>query len=270
MNSWFNRFAQAVSRNRAFRAIALRARNAKQGRALALMGNLNAFERRVLSQNGEDGIIGELFARIPNSRFFVEIGVEDGEQCNTALLARYYGWKGLMVEADAAMFRHLQARYRPLPVDVLNLLVTRENIAQALESFNVPKALDLLCIDIDGNDYYVWEALGAYRPSVVVIEYNASFGSAASKTVAYDPQFVWDRTRSYGASITALAKLGHRLGSALVGADCRGINAFFVRRDLLGSAAFLKSRLVKPGGGTCLSGCSRRVPVASLRFEAIA
>jgi hypothetical protein len=238
MKSVFSRLAQAISKNAAFRATALWARNAKQTRALARMGNLNAFERRVFSQNGEDGIIAELFARIPNNRFFVEIGVEDGEQCNTSLLARCYGWKGVMIEADGVMFERLKRRYATLPVAALNLLVSRENIAPALEALAVPKTLDFLSIDIDGNDYYVWEALHSYRASIVVIEYNASFGRTASKTIAYDPSFVWSRTRFYGASLAALAKLGTKLGYALLGTDRRGINAFFVRRDLLGTSGF--------------------------------
>jgi hypothetical protein len=238
MKPLFNRIAQGASKNATFRAISLWARNAKQARALARLADLNAFERRVLSQNGEDGIIAELFTRIPNNRFFVEIGVEDGEQCNTALLARYYGWKGLMIEANAGMFQRLKTRYELVPVNVLNLLVSRENIAQTLEGVDVPKTLDLLCIDIDGNDYYVWEALGAYCASVVVIEYNAAFGATASKTIAYDPEFAWDKSRFYGASLTALAKLGDRLGYGLIGTDRRGINAFFVRRDLLGICGF--------------------------------
>ncbi|HEY6325521.1 MAG TPA: hypothetical protein VIW73_03255 [Candidatus Cybelea sp.] len=192
----------------------------------------------MLSQNGEDGILAELFARIPHHRYFVEIGVEDGEQCNAALLARRYGWRGVMIEADDACFERLSTTYASLPVTCVQLLVDRENVGAAFDAAGVPRSLDLLSIDIDGNDYYVWEALRSFSPSVVVIEYNASFGPRKSVTIEYNPQHGWQRTRYYGASLTALAKLGARLGYGLIGTDRRGINAFFVRRDLLPICGF--------------------------------
>jgi hypothetical protein len=238
MLSPFSRLAQAVSKNPVFREVSLRARNAKQAAAVKRLRDINAFERRVFSQNGEDGVIAELFARIPHNRYFVEIGVEDGQQCNGAVLARHYGWEGLMIEADSQMCQRLQENYESLPVSWLELQVTRENIAPVLEKLGIPKALDLLCIDIDGNDYYVWEALEGYAASVVVIEYNASFGRDACKTIAYNPEHVWRKDRYYGASLAALVKLGARLGYALVGTERRGINAFFVRRDLLAVCGF--------------------------------
>ncbi len=179
-----------------------------------------------------------MFARIPNNRYFVEIGVEDGEQCNAALLARHYGWRGIMIEADDACFNRLEATYAPLPVTCLRMLVDRENIGPALSAAGVSKTFDLLSIDVDGNDYYIWEALSSFSPSVVVIEYNATFGPTKSTTIKYNPEHTWKRNRYYGASLAALAKLGGRLGYALLGTDRRGVNAFFVRRDLLSMCGF--------------------------------
>ena len=234
-----SRLARSASNNGTLRRISLAARDARRKAAIRDFSNINAFERRVYSQNGEDGIIGELFARIPGRKLFVEIGVEDGLQCNAALLSRHYGWKGVMVEADAECFRKLQRNYSTFSnVTCLRLLVDRENISPALSSLGIPKQLDLLCIDIDGNDYYVWDALKDYRASVVVIEYNATFGPEVSRTIAYDPSHFWQRTRYYGASLKALQRLGERLGYALLATDRRGINAFFVRRDLLATCGF--------------------------------
>jgi hypothetical protein len=235
---FFSRIAQAVSNNRLFRRLALELRDAKQRTAFRRFRDLNAYEKRILSQNGEDGIISELFSRIPHERRFVEIGVEDGAQCNTALLARHYGWTGVMIEADAQMFERLQTAFASFPVTCLNLFVSRENIAAALNAAGVPSRFDLLSIDIDGNDYYVWEALEEYEPSVVILEYNASFGPRASKTIAYNPAHTWRKDRYYGASLTALQRLGKRLGYALIGTDRRGVNSFFVRKDLLGLCGF--------------------------------
>jgi hypothetical protein len=233
-----NHLAKSVSKNAAFRWAALLARDGKQRAALKRLRNLNAYERRTLSQNGEDGIISELFARIPHNRYFVEIGVEDGEQCNTALLARHYGWTGLMIEADEAQFKRLAITYDSLPVKCIQMLVDRDNIAPALRAAGTPERFDLLSIDIDGNDYYVWEATASFSPSVVVIEYNASFGPRASRTIEYNPSHSWRKDRYYGASLMALADLGRRLGYALIGTDRRGINAFFIRRDLLPASGF--------------------------------
>jgi hypothetical protein len=238
LNDLVGSIARATSRNPAFRHMALAARDAKQHAAIRRLASLNSFERRVLSQNGEDGIIAELFARIPHHRYFVEIGVEDGSQCNTAVLARHYGWRGLMIEADPAMFERLKASYEAFPVRCTHLLVDRDNVAPVLRQSGVPHQFDLLSIDIDGNDYYVWEALAQFSPSVVVIEYNASFGRHASKVIAYNPKHSWSRNQYYGASLKALATLGERLGYALLGTDRRGINAFFVRRDLLRACGF--------------------------------
>jgi hypothetical protein len=236
--TYVGRFARALSQSKMFRSVALRARDRKQARAVRRLRSLNSYEERVFSQNGEDGIIKELFSRIPHNRYFVEIGVEDGTQCNAAFLARVYGWRGLMVEADRDMFLRLKGTFGGLAVQCVNEYVDRDNIAPLFERYDVPRKLDLLSIDIDGNDYYVWEATANFKPSVAVIEYNASLGPDASKTIQYNPSHVWRHDRYYGASLAALAHLGKRLGYALIGTDRRGVNSFFVRRDLLGACGF--------------------------------
>ena len=136
------------------------------------------------------------------------------------------------------MFARLQSTYGSVPVTCINDFVTRENIVSSLRGALVPEQLDLLSIDIDGNDYHVWEATQPFRPSVVIVEYNASFGPSASTTIAYNAKHTWRRDRYYGASLAALKKLGNRLGYALLGKDRRGINSFFVRRDLLEKCGF--------------------------------
>jgi hypothetical protein len=216
---------------------ALRARAREKSLATAL--SLETFEERWTSQHGEDGILRELFARIPNDRFFVEFGVENGSECNAALLAQRYGWSGVFIEANDRHFVELQARYSGIPaVRCVRAFVTRENIANIFRANDVPLEPDLLSIDIDGNDYWVWEALEEYRPKIVVIEYNATLGAERSVTIPYDPDHVWALDHFFGASLTALCKLGERLGYALIGTECSGVNAFFVRRDLLEMSGF--------------------------------
>ena len=97
----------------------------------------------------------------------------------------------------------------------------------------VPTEFDLLSIDIDGNDYWVWESLHVYKPRLVIIEYNSSYPPPQKMVIPYNPSFTWDGTDYFGASLTSLALLGTRLGYALLGTDSRGVNAFFIREDLL-------------------------------------
>ena len=211
----------------------------RRAAGLFVSDTINAYERRESSQNGEDGILHELFRRIGSERgFFVEFGVEDGRQCNTAALVRA-GWRGVMIEGDPEKFRGLAATYADTPaVRTVNAFVTAENIAELFAEHGVPTEFDLLSIDIDGNDYWVWEALAAYRPRAVVIEYNGAHPPPERWVMAYDPRHRWGDDTYYGASLASLAALGARLGYALVGTDQRGINAFFVRDDLLAAAGF--------------------------------
>jgi hypothetical protein len=101
-----------------------------------------------------------------------------------------------------------------------NSFVTAENIEELLAAAKVPKSLDLLSIDIDRNDYWVWKAIKSFSPRVVVIEYNAVFPPEISWVVNYEPTSYWDGTSHFGASLKALERLGS--------------NAFFVRNDLVG------------------------------------
>ena len=198
-------------------------------------------EFRVSSQNGEDGLLAFIFSEIGvTNRRFVEFGVGDGRECNCANLAVWFGWSGLMLESDAAAARRARKHYDRLGRRAGNIVrvqrahVTVENINETISDAGTRGEIDLLSIDIDGNDYWLWEAIDAIEPRVVVIEYNASFG-LRSTSVPYDPGFVrFRRHRSgwyHGASLAALAKLGERKGYDLVGADSRGVNAFFVRAD---------------------------------------
>ena len=203
-------------------------------------GSLEAVEARVYSQNGEDGIVAWLLAQVgaPN-RTFVEFGIEDGTECNTANLSRTFGWSGLLLEADTAQAERARRFYAGFPgVRVVTARVTPENIDALLREHG-PGDADVLSLDIDGNDLWVWRAITAIEPRVVAIEYNSTFGPSRSVTVPYAEGF--DRYREHvsgfyhGASLAALARVGGDKGYALVGCDSRGANAFFVRRGLLGA-----------------------------------
>ena len=231
-----------------------RVARARHLRALARFSDLNAFERKIYSQNGEDGILHELLFRVGRDRYFVEFGVWDGSECNTALLAEWYGWHGLLIEGDPILAEGLRSRHRVREDDVKVMceFITRENIVDLFRRGGVPEEFDFLSIDIDGNDYWVWEALDAYRPRVVVIEYNGSLPAQSFWIMRYNPAHEWDKTLYYGASLAALEHLGLQKGYALLGTDSVGINAFFVRRDLLLASRFPERTAAqayrRPGG----------------------
>lgn len=200
---------------------------------------INEFEARTSSQNGEDGILAEIVRRLRiGAGFFVEFGVQDGSVCNTALLAAG-GWAGVYIEADAADSERLARRYASSSrVKTCREFVTAENIAEIFSRAGVPREFDVLSIDIDGNDYWVWRALSTYRPRIVVIEYNAEHPPPERWVMKYDPAHRWDKTTYYGASLASLTALADGLGYALVGTEKTGVNAFFVRKDLVRDAGF--------------------------------
>ena len=193
-------------------------------------------EFQVCSQNGEDGILAEIFRRIgTKDRTFLEIGVGNGRENNTAyLLAK--GWSGCWVEGDrqfsGEIRNHFRSRISEGSLKLIELFVSAENISPTLKSHGVPEELDLLSIDVDQNTYWIWSALSHLRARVVVVEYNATLPPSFDWKVEYDPRACWDGTFRYGASLKAYETLGHRLGYHLVGCDLHGINAFFVRQDL--------------------------------------
>lgn len=200
---------------------------------------LSRYERRVFSQGGEDGIIAEIFRRIgAGNKVFLECAPGDGLECNT-LYRLTEGWTGLWVESDPKHVRAIRQAFRKKLGDgALRLQsehITAENIESILDGASLPPEFDMLSIDLDRNDYWVWSKISRYRPRAVVIEYNAIFPPGCRWVVEYDPQAVWDKTSNFGASLTALERLGAEKGYKLVGCTLAGTNAFFVRDDLVGS-----------------------------------
>lgn len=191
---------------------------------------------QVNSRADDDGMIREIFRRIgTESRVFLEIGVGDGLENNTAFLLAQ-GWTGYWLDAGDDFQRRpeLQPFLSTGQLRATAAFVTRENAAELARRLGVPPSLDLLSIDIDQNTYYVWEALRDLRPRAAVIEYNASIPPDLDWKVRYAADRIWDRTFNFGAGLKALERLGTELGYCLVGCDMTGANAFFVRRDLVG------------------------------------
>ena len=195
--------------------------------------NLRNFDKKVFSQNGEDGIIGEIFRRIGTTdRFFVEFGVQDGIQCCTRNLLENNSWSGVWIECSKKLASDACSQFMQFPIKIVNQFLTAENIVSVFEQAEVPLEFDLMVIDVDGNDYWMWNALvNQFHPRVVIIEYNATFGPTAQWVMPYDPNHRYDETAYFGASLSAYAEFAHRHDYCLVGCDAVGVNAFFVRKD---------------------------------------
>jgi len=193
---------------------------------------------KAYSQHDEDGLVAEVFRRIGvGAGTFVELGVGAGLENNTLALL-LGGWRGLWIDANEEDTEKACTRLSRYIDDgrlrVEHHFVTRDNVDGLLASAAPNKEPDLLSIDIDGNDYWVWQAVSSIRPRVVIIEYNATWFPPLAMTIAYDESFRWDGTNYFGASLKALEILGRQKGYHLVGCDFSGTNAFFVRQDLCG------------------------------------
>jgi hypothetical protein len=197
---------------------------------------LERFGHKVYSQNDEDGIIAEIFRRIgTTNRAFLEFGVEDGIECNTHLLI-HAGWSGVWAEANRNYAQSIRSRFK-LAIDTGHLklverLISQENINQTIQELELPLDLDLLSIDIDLNDYWVFKALQVARPRVVVIEYNGKFPPPMRRVVPYSADRQWDGTDYHGCSLQSLTDLAAAKGYQLVGCNITGANAFLVRTEL--------------------------------------
>jgi len=196
------------------------------------------FEGQVYSQNGEDGIISEIFHRIgTTNRFFVEIGTSTGLENNTALLL-LDEWKGLWVEgcqeANKKAAYHWADAISSGRLKTITAMVTAENFQEMLKENEAPEEMDLLSLDIDRNTFYAFEKMTEYRPRVLILEYNGVFPMGSQWGIEYKADEGWDGTHRFGAALKKYEIEAKAKGYSLVGCENTGANAFFVRDDLLG------------------------------------
>lgn len=201
---------------------------------------LRDHEFKVYSQWGEDGIIQYLVRRLDIAcKTFVEFGVESYVESNTRFLLRNDNWSGLVIDGSESNIDFIRKDniYWRHDLTAVQSFITRDNINRLISEHGLRGEIGLLSVDIDGNDYWVWEAIDVVDPVIVVVEYNARFGADRAVTVPYDAGFVRAKAHPsmiyYGASLKAFHKLAARKGYALVGCNSAGNNAFFVRRDAM-------------------------------------
>src|SRR4029077_2583078 len=211
--------------------------------------SLRDAEFKVFSQFGDDGIIQYLLHRLsPLPDSFVEFGVEDYRESNTPLLLLNDNWRGLILDGSQKHIDQIQRgeTYWRHTLTARCAFITRENINDLIRESGFTGEIGLLSIDIDGNDYWVWEKLDAVNPVIAIVEYNSIFGPDLAVTIPYDSNFARHKVhfsgQFWGASLSALDLLAKRKGYSLVGCNSGGNNAYFVRNDKIGNL-----RVLEPG-----------------------
>jgi len=183
--------------------------------------DLIKYEKKIYSQNGEDGITLEIIKRLNIvNGFYVEFGTQNGSECNTRVLREKYNWKGLLMDGS----------HQNDNINLKKEFITRENILTLFNKHNVPKNFNLLSIDIDFNDFYVLhKILQNYSMDMIILEYNAYFHPNEDSIIKYDPNGGWDGTNYFGASLLSFTKLLNKFDYSLIYTEKKGVNAFFVK-----------------------------------------
>jgi len=221
-------------------------RNIRKGESVT---SLRDVEFKVFSQFGDDGIIQYLIHRLaPLPDSFVEFGVENYRESNTRFLLLNDNWRGLVLDGNQNYVDQIQhdAIYWRHTLTATHAWITRDNINHLLRDAGFHGQVGLLSIDIDGNDYWVWEKLDTVDPAIAMVEYNSVFGPNLAVTIPYDEKFVRHRGhysgQFWGASLAALDLLAKRKGYSLVGCNSAGNNAYFVRNEKIGSLRALEPK----------------------------
>ena len=195
----------------------------KQIEAHKLVFKLSTKEKKIFSQNGEDGIIEAIFDHIgTRSKYYVEFGTESGTECNTRLLRDKKNWSGLLMDGE-----HENEAY-----NLHKEMIFPHNIVSLFRKYNVPKKFDLLSVDTDFKDWYILRNIlkAGYRPRVIIAEVNSCLSAKKAITIPIltGRQTHWDNTTYFGFSIRAGWMLARHFGYSMVYCDLKFVNCFYV------------------------------------------
>ncbi len=204
------------------------------------LANINETEFKVFSQFGEDGIIQYLINNLKISKnCFVEFGVENYEEANTRFLLENNNWSGLIIDSSLKNINYIKQQnyYWRNDIKATCAFLSPKNINEIIEKSGFKGNIGLLSIDIDGNDYWILNSIDIVLPDIIIIEYNANFGSDESITIKFEENFQRGTKGLskliYGCSIKAAVNLCNKKGYSLVCINSNGNNAFFVKNNLL-------------------------------------
>jgi hypothetical protein len=203
--------------------------------------HINDYEFKIFSQFGDDGIIQYLIKNIRiENKIFIEFGVEDYMESNTRFLLRNNDWQGFIMDGSTEAMNSLKERdwYWKHNLTQKAVFIDKDNINDLLRSTGFSN-IGLLSIDIDGNDYYIFNEidLSKLNPAIIIVEYNSVFGKERFISIPYHKDFIRSNYHYsnlyYGASLPALSFVANAKGYSLIGSNNAGNNAYFVRKDLL-------------------------------------
>lgn len=215
------------------------------------ISSLSEVEFQVFSQGGEDGILQYLISKINVPyKTFVEFGVENYRESNTRYLFLNNHWSGYVIDGSSDNVRFLEHDIGSFgELHTACAFITKENINELLIKPEFNNEFGVLSIDIDGNDYWVWQEIKDVNPIIVIAEYNSVFGVNTFWSIPYKANFVRKYNHAhqlyYGASLQALNFLAQQKGYIFIGCNSKGNNAFFLRKDKIGD--FIKPPTVEQG-----------------------
>ncbi len=205
-----------------------------------ITSNIRDYEFKIFSQWGEDGIIQHLIKSIEiKNKTFIEFGVEDFFESNCRFLLMKDDWKGFVIDGSKSNIQRLKNSYFYWKhhLDAVDKFITKDNIEDILATSGFENDLGILSVDLDGNDFYILEAINNFNPRILICEYNSIFGCSRKITIPYQPDFyrtnIHHSNLYWGASLAAMTYLASKKGYSLVGTNSAGNNAFYVRNDLL-------------------------------------
>jgi hypothetical protein len=206
---------------------------------IKIINSLQDVEFQVFSQFGDDGIIQYLINKIPiKNKTFIEFGVEDYRESNTRFLLVNNNWSGFIIDGSSSNIESIkrQQLYSFYDLQTECTFVTKENINEILKKSRFKSDLGILSIDIDGNDFWVWQNIDCVNPIILICEYNSLLGFKHPFTVVYDPNFVRgisSKFNFYGTSLLSLVELSKSKGYTFIGCNSAGNNSYFIRNDQL-------------------------------------
>ncbi|RZG49142.1 hypothetical protein [Acinetobacter wuhouensis] len=200
---------------------------------------LSDAEFSIFSQFGDDGIIQYLINNIEiDEKIFIEFGVENYLESNTRFLMMNDNWSGLVLDGCKKNIHEIVNSYYFWKYDLYaeELFINKDNINSYLGQY-YEGDIGLLHIDLDGNDYYILDAIESVSPVILILEYNSLFGIDRPISIPYDEGFY--RTNAHysnlywGASLKSLYDLANEKGYSFLGCNSAGNNSYFVRNDKL-------------------------------------
>lgn len=210
----------------------------KQHKDSSKKQSIHDAEFKVFSQWGDDGIIQWLIQKLEiEHRIFIEFGVSDYSESNTRFLMMNDNWSGFVMDGSETNIQKIveSEYYWRYELQAKAVFIHKENINHLISAYTTIPDIGLLHIDLDGNDYWIWNEINVVKPVILILEYNSVFGSERCLSVPYDKDF--DRTKAhysnlyFGASLPALVDLSNQKGYAFIGCNSAGNNAYFIRRD---------------------------------------